>query len=132
MKNKIFMIICAIALAACSSRVQTFTAISTDNINPSKSIESGTVIKNVRGQDKERIIFIFPTGTTLPNEAVRDALKNSDGGDILVNAKMYRYSWYIPFIYGEYKWVVEGDAVALGAKAIPDKVAVWRLTSVSK
>ena len=110
MKNKMILSAGALLLTACTGPIQDFTVISTNNIDPGKSIADGKLIKNVKGKDTAHIVIVFPTGTSHPQEAVRDALKSA-AADMLVNAKMYSYGWYVPYIYGQQKWIVEGDAV---------------------
>jgi hypothetical protein len=102
-------------LSACTSEIQTFTAISTHSVDYDSPIVSGDVIKKVRATDLDHIIFFIPTGTPTLQSAVDNALKENDA-DIMLNVKTYRKMWWIPYIYGQNRYVVEGDAVRFQRK----------------
>jgi hypothetical protein len=77
------------------------------NLNNAKieKIEEGVV-----GINKCSIIVIFQT-CVFPtvDRAVDNALEKSRG-DLLKNVKLERSWWYIPYIYGQIKTKVTGDA----------------------
>lgn len=97
----------------CSQRIGAFTVIST------KSFDVGTnyvkVYKDVSGTDAKPIIFIFPTGQPSIQSAVDDILSKYDG-DVVGDA-VVEYSWfYIPYIFGEYRYTIKGDIYKKAAK----------------
>jgi len=55
------------------------------------------------------LLFVIPAGVSSIIDAVDDALELVDG-DLLMNAKIHDKSWYIPYIYGEWKYVITADA----------------------
>lgn len=105
------LVICA-ALTACTSEIQNFTAVSTHSINYNKPITDGVITKNVRAVDLDHIIFFIPTGTPTLQGAVDNALKENNA-DMMLNVKAYRKGWWIPYLYGQVRYVVEGDVVKL-------------------
>ncbi len=112
MYKKTLVILAGVAvifgLAGCSVRHGDFTFLTNKNIgypDMSKSENLGLI----KGIAKKPIIIIIPTGTPHLEDAVDDALRKS-GGDYLTDASVHYSWWYFPYIYGEYKWVVEGSA----------------------
>jgi hypothetical protein len=97
-----------VLVAGCSVRHGDFTVITNRNVGEFDMTKAEKV-GSIEGISKKPIIIIFPTGTPHLEDAVDDALMKSDA-DYLTDAVVH-YSWfYIPYIYGEYKWKVEGTA----------------------
>lgn len=65
-------------------------------------------------------IFWVPTRPTSPSlaDAIEKALERGNG-DLLVDARVERISWYIPFLYGEFGWKVSGDVVQVRKRPPP-------------
>lgn len=89
-----------------------FTAISGKNVNISnmkidKSQSKGTT----SGEDCSHIISFIPVGSLNPtvDEAVDRALE-AKRADILLDASLDFHTFYIPLIYGQTCWKVEGTA----------------------
>ena len=74
------------------------------------------VEKNVVGQDKKSIIIFIPTGTPSIEAAIDQALKSVDDGALMTDVSLTYRWYYIPYIYGENIYEVEGD--------------VWKKTNV--
>ncbi|MDR0726627.1 MAG: hypothetical protein LBF37_01025 [Rickettsiales bacterium] len=108
--KKILILFIIVVLSACSSQSQYYTAVSTNSIDPTKNISDAEIIKNVRGRDRLHFITFIPIGRISQQDAVKDALVKADA-DLLINAKIYAYNWWIPYIYGQSSWIVEADAV---------------------
>jgi len=64
--------------------------------------------KGVYGEDRQYIIVFIPTGTIDLENAIDNALKKVDG-DVMTNATLKMKGFYIPYIYGESAFIVEGD-----------------------
>lgn len=95
-----------IALTGCSQRLGDFTIISTKNVDIGKNYVK--VQTQEKGISSKAIIIFIPTGTPNIKDAVDDLLKKANG-DLVTNA-VIQYSWYyIPYIYGEYKYEITGD-----------------------
>lgn len=101
----------AIVMAGCVVRQGDFTVLS-DKLVDTKHFDLSKAKKvgHAKGEDKARIIVLFPTGQPSLEDAIDDALEKG-GGDVLTDAVVHSYSWYIPYIYGESGWRVEGDVV---------------------
>ena len=112
MKHVIVLLGLTFMLAGCVVRQGDFTVLSdklvdAKNFDLSKATQKG----RVKGEDKSRIIVFIPTKANPSLEgAIDDALEKGDG-DVLVDATVHSYSWYIPYIYGEAGWTVEGQVV---------------------
>jgi hypothetical protein len=76
--------------------------------------EAATVAHGVEVKQVSHLIFWVPTDGQPPTleQAVNEALERGRG-HLLVNATVERVAWYVPFVYGEYGWIVRGDVVRL-------------------
>ena len=94
--------------AGCTFYHGSFTVISTRNIDWSRSNEF-VLGDSVEGRGIVHIILIFPTGF-FPSisTAVDNALNQVPGAVALVDVSIRYFWWYIPHIYGQRGWVVEG------------------------
>tara|TARA_B100000315_G_scaffold235813_1_gene251039 strand:- start:231 stop:665 length:435 start_codon:yes stop_codon:yes gene_type:complete len=107
MKKIIKITLVALFFVGCTQRLGDFTVMSTRNVDLNANYVK--VENNVRGQDKKQIIIFIPTGTPNIESAIDQALKSVDGGAVMTDVSL-TYKWfYIPYIYGEYIYEVEGD-----------------------
>jgi len=104
---RLAVVLTAAALSGCVARLADFTALSTKNANI-----PGERGARVRGEDLTPIIIFFPAGQASIKTAVDRAIEKG-GGDLLVDGVVTRECWYIPFLYGECGFVVEGTPVRL-------------------
>ena len=102
----------ALLLAGCVVRQGDFTVLS-DKLVDAKNFDlsQATQKGRVTGEDKARIIVFFPTKANPSLEGAIDDALEKGGGDVLVDAVVHSYNWYIPYIYGESGWRVEGQVV---------------------
>ena len=107
MRNLLISLITIVLFAGCwNQRIGDFSVISSRNFD----LNSDYVLleKGVTGEDTQYIIIFIPTGQINIENAVDDALKRVDG-DVMTNATIKLQGFYIPYIYGESRYVVEGD-----------------------
>ena len=107
MRNLLISLITIVLFTGCwNQRLGDFSVISSRNFD----LNSDYVLleKGVIGIDIQYIIIIIPTGTINIENAVDDALKRVDG-DVMTNASIKLKGFWIPYIYGESRYVVEGD-----------------------
>ena len=107
MRNLLILLITIVLFAGCwNQRIGDFSVISSRNFD----LNSDYVLleKGVTGEDTQYIIIFIPTGQINIENAVDDALKRVDG-DVMTNATIKLQGFYIPHIYGESRYVVEGD-----------------------
>ena len=112
---KLLVLLCLmfsiIFIAGCSTRLGDFTVISSKNIdlsNFSTQAESGS--ERVRGVDKSQIIICFPTKIPNIKDAIDIALEENNA--YMLTDAVIKYEWfYIPYIYGEEKYIAEGHPV---------------------
>lgn len=107
--SKIILSLALVFIAAsCSYRVMDFTLISSKNVELSKfpTYERGS--DRIEGEDTKSIIIIIPTGRPDGKEAIDNAIESTPGAVALVDGVLtYKY-FYIPYIYGEYTYIIEG------------------------
>jgi hypothetical protein len=106
--KKLFIVLMLFSLCGCSRRVVDFTIISSKNIDLARgpSFIKGT--KRTSGVDKASIFVIIPTGEPNVKNALDRAIENTKGCVGLVDGVIYYKYYYIPYIYGQSKFIVEG------------------------
>lgn len=95
-------------VSGCSTRLIDFTIISSKNVDLSKLSQLKRDSKRVEGVDKVHIIFFIPTGTPNAKEALDRAIESIPGAVALVDGVITQHFWWIPYIYGQSYFVVEG------------------------
>lgn len=105
---KSFLILSVLLLANCTQRLTDFTIISSKNIDISKSASLKNGKARVEGKDTKHIIVFIPTGVPHVKEALDNAIEETPGAVALTDG-VINYSWfYIPYIYGQSSYIVEG------------------------
>jgi hypothetical protein len=96
----------------CAVRHGDFTVLSNKLIRVSEfELDKTNRTKNVAGQQVQHIIIFIPTsGPPTLEGAIDDALEKG-GGDVMTDAVVSSWGWYIPYIYGQFGWKVEGDVI---------------------
>lgn len=104
----ISLILILVVLGGCASRGD-FTAISGKNVNLSNLKVDRTMSKGrTSGEDCTHIIIFIPTsGPPTLDEALDRALEAKQA-NLLLDAVVKWHSFYIPYIYGQTCWQVEG------------------------
>ncbi len=111
MKNPLAFVIVAgllFAFTGCTARLVDYTIISTKNVDLARAGSFQKGKSRVQGEDKMSIIIFIPTGVPNVKEAIDRAIESVPGAVALVDGVVdYRYFW-IPYIYGEETYIVEG------------------------
>lgn len=96
--------------SGCSSRSD-LTAISSKNVklDPLR-VDPARSKGRVYGEDCTHIIILIPTGGVPTIDEALDRALESKGANLLTDAVVTWSSWYIPYIYGQTCWKVEGNA----------------------
>ena len=102
---------CSMILTSCTTRLTDFTIISTKNIDLSEAANFQRGNSRVEGIDKKYMIIIIPTGQPNMKEAIDRAIESVPGAIALVDGVLSITSWYIPCLYGETYYAVEGTAL---------------------
>ena len=114
MRNRFYLSIITFAFlllfSGCSSRLVDFTIISTKNIDLS---DTGYIREKTRslGEDAIHIIIFIPMGQASIKEAIDRTIESVPGGVAIVDGVVTSSMWYIPYIYGKSKYVVEGTVL---------------------
>ena len=98
-------------LSSCSHRIVDFTLISSKNIEFSKFDTYERLNSRVTGEDTKSIIFVVPTGNPSGKEAMDEAIESVPGCVALVDGVLTQKWFYIPYIYGEYTFIIEGTPI---------------------
>lgn len=98
--------------AGCTIRHGDFTVLSNKILRLSEfELDQAERKKGIVGRDVQRVIIFIPTsGPPTLEGAVDDALEKG-GGDVMTDAVIKQWGYYIPYIYGESGWEVSGDVV---------------------
>ena len=111
MKNQLFIIAILVLLfltIGCSRRIMDFTLLSSKNVELTKFPTYQRGNSRVEGVDKKLIIIAFPTGQPDGKEAIDKAIESIPGAIALLDGVLTYKWWYIPYIYGEFFYVIEG------------------------
>lgn len=110
--RKLFIItlilIFAFMMQSCTQRIFDFTIVSTKNLDVSQLSTYKRSIERTEGEDMRQIIIFIPTGQPNAETAIDKAIESVPGAVALLDGVLI-YKWfYIPYIYGESKYVIEG------------------------
>jgi len=89
------------------------SAISTENAPQiGFQVKGAPRVSGVVGEATAQTFFWVPTSTTSPTlqEAVEQTLARGNG-DLITDAQIDRWWWYVPFFYGSEGWRVRGDVL---------------------
>lgn len=110
--KKCYLCLCmvVIVLSGCATRSD-FTAISSKNVNLSNLQIDRTKLKGrTMGEDCQDIIILFPTGGPPTLDEALDRALEAKNATLLFDAVVNFHHFYIPYLYGQTCWKVEGDA----------------------
>jgi hypothetical protein len=110
MKKMLLAFFGLILLSGCATRMLDFTIISTKNVDISRLGEFQRS-ERVEGVDTRYIIILIPTGNPSIEEAVDRAIESVPGGVALIDGVLTNKFYYIPYIFGENKYVVTGTVL---------------------
>ncbi len=112
-----------LSVSGCAVRLVDFTIISTKNIDLSRGADFKRGAVRVTGEDQVNIIIIIPTGTPNIKQAIDKAIQSVPGAVALLDGVITSKCWYIPYIFGQSSYVVEGTPL------IDPKLVVAKLES---
>ena len=95
-------------VSGCSTRITDFTFISSKNIDLSRGADLKRSAVRVKGEDRKSIVIFIPTGTPNVKAALDKAIESTPGAVGLADGVITLNSWYIPYIYGESWYEVDG------------------------
>jgi hypothetical protein len=106
----LYLCLFVIVVSGCATRSD-FTAISSKNLNLSDVQIDRTRLKGrTSGEDCTHIIIFIPTGGPPTLDEALDRALEPKNANLLLDAVVDWNSFYIPYIYGQTCWNVEGDA----------------------
>lgn len=109
-----FVLLVAISfcMVGCVVRHGDFTVLSDKMVRLSDfELDKADRMKGVVGEDTMHMVCIFPIGGPPTLEGAIDDALEKGGGDVMTDAIVKSWGWYIPYIYGQFGWSVKGDVV---------------------
>ena len=109
-----------------------FTIISTKNVDLSRAAMFQRGKTRVEGKDQCSIIIFIPTGVPNVKEAIDRAIESVPGAVALVDGVLTSHYWYIPYIYGQQSFVVEGTPLIDPSRAQGPRQSDFILAKMDK
>ena len=96
----------------CSVRHGDFSVLSNKLIRTADfELSKADRVAGIEGKDVQHTILFFPFGSAPTLEGALDDAFEKGGGDVMTDAVVRSYWYYIPLIYGQAAWKVKGDVV---------------------
>jgi len=109
-----------VVCSGCVNRIGDFTVSSTKNIDIKKSLHVVDGRYRLKGVDKKHIILFVPTGTPNLKEAMDEAEEQAPLCVGLSDVTIKYGFWWIPYIYGQEWFEVEGNPVFEASDGVPE------------
>lgn len=133
MRKQAILIIALILFSGCTTRLGDFTVISTKTIDWSRSNTLKKAKVRVDGEDIAHWIIFLPTGSPTIDEAVDNAIESIPGAVALIDAALYSRFWWIPYIYGQQGYIIEGTPlIDTSLTSIEDYNSVFRISYIGE
>ncbi len=103
----------ALSMSSCTTRLLKLSVAGAKDVNLDQNAHY-TAAHNVptEGTHRGHIFLIFPIGSPNIDHALEDALKTAGPNAVaLYNMTLDQTNWYIPFLYGQRIYTVQGDPV---------------------
>ena len=108
LKKTILALAAAATISGCTTRLVDFTVISSKNVDLSRGADFKRHTGRVQGEDLKHIIVFIPTGVPNAKAALDKAIESVPGAVALLDGVL-TYEWFwIPYIYGQQKYIIEG------------------------
>ena len=109
--NFSFIVLLSFLFSSCVVRHGDFTVLANKLIDTQNFDLSDTNRHKVVGEDVQHIIVFIPTSGPPTLEGALDNAFDQSDGDVLTDAVIKSWGFYIPYLYGQAGWKVEGIAV---------------------
>jgi len=104
--------LCLCIATGCTVRHGDFSVLSNKLIRTSDfELDKADRVKGISGKDVQHIVLFIHFGSAPTLEGALDDALEKGGGDVMTDAVVKWYWWWIPYIYGQSAWVVKGDVV---------------------
>ena len=107
MKKLTLIVSAVLLLTSCSQDLFNFTIVSTKNIEIEKLSMFKKGSNKVKGEDIAYIIILIPTKRVKIDQAISNTMDGIPGCVALLDGTVISKFWFIPYIYGQAKIVVE-------------------------
>ncbi len=106
--QSIVALVVLLCVTGCTMRLVDFTIISTKNIDLARASTFERGDDRVEGKDSINIIIFIPTGVPNVKQAIDSAIESVPGAVALVDGVVSYSYFYIPYIFGQQSYIVEG------------------------
>ena len=118
MKQLHLLLLAAVLLTSgCTHNIGDFTILSSKCVDLSVIGSARRGQTKAHGEDIQHIIVIIPTAIPNLKQALDNAIECTPGAVALVDARLYFRHFYIPYIYGQNAYIVEGTSLMNPAQA---------------
>lgn len=107
MKKILLFTIVGLILTGCSQNLFNFTLVSTKSIELDKLSSLKKSTEKAIGEDKASLIIFIPTRMIKIDQAITNTIDAIPGCVALMDGVVYSKFWWIPYLYGEQKFVIE-------------------------
>lgn len=111
MKLLLAGLLATVVVSGCATRVGDFTVASTKNMDVKSSLHRVDESERVVARDVAHIILVFPLRLPNMKEAMDNTIEKRPGAVGLSNVTVKRGGFYIPFLYGQDYYEVEGNPI---------------------
>ena len=111
MKKLIAVAISLMLVTGCVHRIGDFTVASSKNMDIKRTTYRVDESERLTAQDTSHIILFIPTGQPNMEEAMDNAIEQRAGAVGLSNVTVKSGFWWIPYIYGQSWFEIEGNPV---------------------
>lgn len=106
------MLVVGALLAGCTVRHGDFTVLSNKLVNTKEfDLSKADRVKGVTGTEEAHIIVFVPTKAQVTLKGALDDAMAKGKGDVMTDATISFWYWWIPYIYGNTGWEVKGDVI---------------------
>lgn len=95
-------------MTSCTQRLWDFTLVSTDNFDIGDLQRVQLDTNSTEGIDKMQIFCLVPVGSYSLEDAIQNAIDSIPNCVALYDVSVKEKFWWIPYIYGRAKLIVEG------------------------
>lgn len=112
MKTKLVLFVTLLFVQiSCTTRIVDCTIISTKSFSIDDSGNYQKLDTRIEGEDLSHMVIFIPLGLPDVKEAIDNTIEQVPGCVGLADAVMYHTWFYIPYIYGQFRYIIEGTPI---------------------
>ncbi len=131
-KSAVLAVFGFLVMTSCVTRIIDFSIISTKNIELHKLSNFEKGYKRTRGTGRIYIIVFVPTGKNNLKEIIDKTIESVPGCVALLDGVISVNYWYIPYLYGQAVYEVEGTPLIDPAMVQKSKNTGYRILNFNQ